>query len=235
MRYFITLVLMLILVGVMIQIHELGHALAAISFGKPVEFIDIGIRLFPYFETSFRGIPVHISPWLIGGGTGIAKETLASLRPLDQIAILLAGPFTNLLAVVLAYFMTRAIEPGFRKIPLRIFIKGTRAYISKIARVKGSGFVGPIGIIDIGVRTLLSGGLVGALALWVSLNLGIGLINLIPLHPLDGGRILVILLTVALGDLKYADSVIKIVEAAMFSIVMGSFVMIMVGDIFRRK
>ena len=94
----------------MIILHELGHFLACLLFGVPVEEFGIGFppRITKLFE--FRGTEYTLN-WIplggfvkpLGESQPDVKGGLADSKPLVRIGVYLAGPVMNLMAAVVIY------------------------------------------------------------------------------------------------------------------------------------
>jgi regulator of sigma E protease len=102
---FVTLVAFLVMLGLLVLVHELGHFLTAIWMGIKVEEFGIGYppRALTLFERN--GVKYTLN-WLpIGGFVRFGGEgetlygvgSLASASPWKKIVVLLAGPLMNLL------------------------------------------------------------------------------------------------------------------------------------------
>lgn len=156
-----------ILVSLVIFMHELGHAYAASLFGVPVESMGIGLSLPPYTQFIVNGVPVTISIWLIGGYVRIDPALVGSLPFLPQIAIYGAGLFVNLLFGLLI--------PEFR---------------NRIAPTSESHLLGPLGSFKYVNKAFSEQGfLIGTFILLKAINMGCFYLNILPIPPLDGGKI----------------------------------------------
>jgi regulator of sigma E protease len=104
----ITLLAFLLMLGLLVLVHELGHFLTAIYLGIKVEEFGIGFppRAMVLFERN--GVKYSLN-WLpIGGFVRFGGEgetvygvgSLASASPWKKIAVLLAGPLMNLFLAI---------------------------------------------------------------------------------------------------------------------------------------
>jgi len=106
----LNLIQFVLVLASMIILHEVGHFVACLIFGVPVEEFGIGFppRITRMFE--FRGTEYTLN-WIPLGGfvkpRGEAQPEveggLASSKPLVRIGVYLAGPAMNLLAAVVIY------------------------------------------------------------------------------------------------------------------------------------
>ena len=129
------IVVMLILF-VIVVLHELGHSIAALSFGVPVKQIVL--------------LPIG----------GVAQLSRMPEKPIEEFVIAIAGPLVNFgLAIVLALLaVVLGLEIGIGNMPLTF---------SRLARAS----------------------LQSVFAYVFISNLFLGLFNLIPAFPMDGGRV----------------------------------------------
>jgi regulator of sigma E protease len=106
----LNLIQFILVLASMILLHEIGHFLACLLFGIPVEEFGFGFppRIIKMFE--YKGTEYTLN-WIPLGGfvkpRGEAQPEveggLASSRPLVRIGVYLAGPVMNLLAAVVIY------------------------------------------------------------------------------------------------------------------------------------
>lgn len=200
---------------VMVTVHELGHWLAARAFG--VRMYEFAVGFGPeILRTRFGGtaFSVRLVPPLGGFIRFFAPDepggTLAAAveQPLRRAAIILAGPLVNMLAAGLlltgAYLLAglsppvalgAAVEESFRLTSL----------LGTFGRdlLTGTGFVEPLP----DLLAAATGTLDGTPAPWTSalritalLGLYLGLFNLIPIPPLDGGHLALLAAEKALGQ-----------------------------------
>src|SRR3990172_2405565 len=177
MKTIFTFVVVFILIALVIQVHETGHAITAILFGAKVDRIFIGIPIVPKLNFDLANIPVEISPWIITGGVQVSKEEMKSLQPLAKIIVIASGDI----------------------------FKGK----SRLSNLSG-----PVGVFQLGF-VAFDRGWQGILALWILLNLGVAYFNIIPLYPLDGGRVVVEIFDFLFGRFDLYKSVSNIIQIAM--------------------
>lgn len=106
----LTLIQFIAVLASMIILHELGHFIACLLFGVPVEEFGIGFppRITKLFE--FRGTEYTLN-WIplggfvkpLGESQPDVKGGLADSKPLVRIGVYLAGPAMNLLVAVVLY------------------------------------------------------------------------------------------------------------------------------------
>lgn len=169
----IALALSLLLV---IAVHEVAHALAAMRVGVPVRRVIIGAGLrWTAVRLQVRGVPVELRPLPVGGLCDV-DEHAASPRGL--VLVSLAGPAANLALGLLAL----AASHGAEGLAAAAGIAGAAPRMVASLLVSAVLWVPPPSVplwlpADLG---LLGGAGV--------LSMVVGLGNLLPLPPLDGGQ-----------------------------------------------
>lgn len=118
----ITILAFLLMLGILVVVHELGHFLVAIWMGIRVEEFGVGYppRMLTLFERN--GVKYTLN-WLpLGGFVRFAGESgsiygaegsLASAKPWRKIPVMIAGPLMNLLLTALI-FAIMAVTVGLR-------------------------------------------------------------------------------------------------------------------------
>jgi Zn-dependent protease len=158
-----------------LSFHESAHGLVALHFGddtakrlgritlNPIPHMDlIGTFLLPLILFFTPGVRVPIGGW--GKPVPVNPYNLKDPRK-DNLWVALAGPVSNLILACLCALLMRAIIYG---IPL----------VAGDGLKEGSFISSLVGIFF----ALLE------VSIWI--NLGLAFFNLIPLHPLDGGKVL---------------------------------------------
>ena len=197
--------------------HPFRGALAAFSFSPG------SVRLFRLFGIEFTAN----WSWLLLFGllVVVASSTIDSLRVVHSQEVLWA---LALVAAVLsvaclyAHELAHAIVARSYGIPVRtisLFLLGGMAHITRESPSPRAEFLialaGPLTSIAVGTAAGLIGwalwGLVpavGALGFWLAMvNIPLGIFNLVPAYPLDGGRVLRGALWFAGRDLRWAGVV----------------------------
>ncbi len=196
----------LLLAGVII-IHEFGHLVAAKKLGIPVLEFSVGFWK-KIAGVKIRDTKVSLRILPLGGFVKPDEEVLASAPAWKRILILLAGPATNMVAAVailaIGIFCMYASQVPLVKLPQLLFISVQQGIVmvGEIIKLTGaalagegvSAVAGPVGLVAsagaVQGVTMLTGLIVVA-----ALNIGAGLFNLLPVPPLDGGQIVLTVLS----------------------------------------
>lgn len=185
--------------GGTVLLHEGAHAVAARRAGGVVR--EVGVGFGPVVARGrIRDVDVTLRPMPFGGFAVIDIERL----PLDRRAgVLLAGPLANIGAGLLLRLAARALaggRPCTGALPGQtrpVEVGGLLAALMMLTRAAGAG----------------PGALVRAAG---DINLGVGLANLLPVLPLDGGHLAVARLEAA-GASRATVRAFKQITAALFA------------------
>jgi membrane-associated protease RseP (regulator of RpoE activity) len=153
-------------IGATVAVHEAAHAVVAARAGGKVKEIGIGFGP-PLLRLQFRGVPVVLRAFPLGGYAAVDAE---NLPPRRRIPLLLAGPLANIAAGI-------PLLLAFRRHPVDVPVSAHPIGLS--------GFAGTLGAL---IQAATRGpGSVARLA--GAVNVGLGLMNLLPVYPLDGGHV----------------------------------------------
>lgn len=189
-------------IGLLILVHEAGHFLAARLVRVPVLRFSIGFG--PKIIAWRRGTTEYrVSVIPLGGYVvpDIAKvEDYLSIALWRRWAISLGGPLANLLLTVLLFAALNTAVAGFsaRNILLAPWLElvgllgqmgdGLAALFSHPGNVSSV-----VGVVAFGGQSV-HGGLVSALSFFILISANLAIVNMLPLPPLDGGKMVVDLL-----------------------------------------
>src|SRR5438094_1118511 len=149
-----------------VALHEAAQAVAAARAGAQVK--EVGIGFGPLlFRLRVRGLPLVGRMLPVAGYAALDQD---EPPPHRRIPMLLAGPLANIAAGL-------PLMVAFRRYPVEMPSDGRR--------VGMAGFAGTLAALT---RAAAQGpGSIARLA--GSLNVGLGLANLLPVYPLDGGHV----------------------------------------------
>lgn len=185
-----------VVVGLLIAIHEWGHLLAAKWCGIPIERFSIGFgpKLVGF---RYRGTSYWLSAIPLGGYVlPRLDEGEAPRLPLGKaIVFALGGPVANIVTAFLGLVVIGRLELSLSAVDALVFA-ATRlwadaqlmAHAIAMLFTGGGEITGIVGIVAIGGEHFGTT-LAGLLTFSVAISLNLAMINLLPLPPLDGGRI----------------------------------------------
>ncbi len=201
LTFIVNAIKIIFLLGILVFIHEGGHFIVAkfckvkvnefaLGFGKTIISKKIGETVY-----ALRMIP-------LGGFVRMEGEEQPSeekgafnnAKTWKKILIVAAGGLVNIIFAIIIVFL---LVIFYYKYPLKeaLQVTGTFAYsIIESLKILFSGNVtinelmGPVGISSIIVQTT---DLVNYIYLIAAVSLSLGVTNLLPIPPLDGGKILI--------------------------------------------
>lgn len=194
--------LVFILINFLILVHEFGHLVAAKLSGISIEQFSIGFgpRLWSFKKgkTEYR-----LSAFPVAG------YVLPEMKDLDdfyripssrRIVFALGGPFANIILALISLAVFNVLTTGFSFYAVFIFpfvqvVNITAQFLYALPSLFTSpqNLSGVVGLVAIGGQ-FVAAGFSKILQFAVILNINLALLNLLPLPPLDGGKILFCLL-----------------------------------------
>lgn len=182
-------------VGGTVAVHEAAHALAAARAGGRVR--EVGVGFGPVLvRTRLRGLPLSVRALPLGGYAHIDVD---EIPPRRRVPLLLAGPLANIaVGSLLLATMRRHPLVALGEADRRLGVAGA---IGTFAALFRAAEAGP------GAVARLAG----------AINVGLGVMNLMPVYPLDGGHIVTSLME-ARGASSGARAVFTRLTAAAFAV-----------------
>ena len=194
------------LLGILVFIHERGHFLVAKLCKVKVNEFALGFG--PTLVSKIIGdtkYAIHIIP--LGGYVDLEGEeehsdkegSFSKASIPKKIAILLAGGAVNILFGILLYFVLILYVADCSNFieKLQFAIANTGEFISSIFIGLKDLFTGKVGfnqmtgIVGISNMVVKTSGIVNYLYLMGVISLSLGITNLLPFPPLDGGKIVI--------------------------------------------
>lgn len=195
-------VLIVLLVGFLILIHELGHLLAARWVGIPVSRFSIG---FGPKLWGFRrgGTEYWLSAVPLGGYVLLEVEDERAyfrIPPRKRLAFALGGPAANLLLPVALLAMAAVLrgDVSLHAVFVAPVVQTWEMTVGLVCLIPQL-FANPEGVSGVLGIVVQGGRIVGtdfsrAVQLAVLLSVNLGVLNLLPIPVLDGGKIIMLLM-----------------------------------------
>jgi len=190
------------IIGTLILIHELGHFLAARAAGIPVELFSVGFG--PALlkkrigATEYRLSLVPLGGYILPAVRDEHDYFLIPVR--KRVIFAIGGPAANMIVVPILYGVMSVIQAGFSAQgaiiePLTQTALLTQKIIVSLSNLfsQHSSVMGIVGILHQGGR-FISGGIINIIKLALILSANLAVFNLLPLPALDGGKIILSLL-----------------------------------------
>ncbi|MDH5637997.1 MAG: site-2 protease family protein [Nitrospinota bacterium] len=210
----------LLLVGSLVAIHEFGHFVAGRMMGVPIAVFSLGfgprVAGFTWGETDVR---LSLIP--LGGYVLPAIEDEEDYLRLDvkaRMLFSLGGPAANFLTAIFLIAMINGLSGNISAFQLLVapVIQASEMFIFFIISIpmifsQPQEVSSVVGMVSVGGQ-VMDAGLVAALKFAVIISLNLAIFNLLPLPPLDGGKIM-------LDTLEYLDP--KLAKVYLPACVMG--------------
>lgn len=190
------------LISFLILIHELGHLIAAKLSNIPIELFSVGfgpkLWSFRKGQTEYRLSALPIAGYVLPKIEN--EDDFFQIDSSRRIAFALGGPLANIILAVICLGFLNALTMGFSFYAVLIFpfvqlIKITSQFLYALPSLFSSPdkLSGVIGIVAMG-GLMVAGDFLNILNLAVMLNINLAVLNLLPILPLDGGKIVFCLL-----------------------------------------
>jgi membrane-associated protease RseP (regulator of RpoE activity) len=176
-----------------VLVHEVAHAVAARRAGGEVR--ELGVGFGPVLgRKRIGGVDVTLRPIPLGGFAAIDVE---KLPPARRLPVLLAGPLANIVVGALLRAMAKPEKPV--GLPGQTRVMEVGGTLSAMAMLRQASSAGP--------ATLMRAA--------GDINVSVGLANLLPVLPLDGGHVVVARLEAA-GASRAALALFRQVTMGLF-------------------
>ena len=191
-----------VLINFLILIHELGHFIAAKLSNIPIERFSIGfgpkLWSFQKGQTEYRLSALPIAGYVLPKIQN--EDDFFQIAPSRRIVFALGGPLANVILSIICLGFLNVLTTGFSfyAILLYPFVQIIKITSQLLYALPGlfsnpSQLAGVIGIVAIGGQ-FVAGDFLRILNLAVMLNINLAILNLLPILPLDGGKIVFCLL-----------------------------------------
>jgi regulator of sigma E protease len=194
-----------------IGLHEAGHFFAAKRFGLVADVFSLGFGKVLFSRKDRAGTSWQIRALPFGGFIKLDEGRLASLPPLQRIAIYLAGPAVNMvMGLVLVTAAGIALgTPALKSLQISVQYIPTivTTLVAAVAHVFSgdlSSVAGPVGSAVAAGDAVRVNGAVLFVALF---SWSVGVLNLLPVPLLDGGQIVMAGFEMLVG--KPSDTAIR--------------------------
>lgn len=190
-------------IGFLILIHELGHLLAAKWMGISVARFSIGFgpKLcgWKWGETEYWLAPIPLGGYVL---PAVQDEAEFSRIPIaKRIIFSLGGPLANLLLPVVLFSVLNVmagnhslgsvlIAPWVQTGSMLMQFLGSLPMVFQ----HPDQLSGVVGIVAIGDQIVHQAGIAGGLRFAILLSINLAVLNMLPLPPLDGGKIVMYVL-----------------------------------------
>lgn len=174
-----------------IVIHEVfGHFLACVLTGIRVNALYLGVPLGPRLRLQLGDYPISISLLPFIAAVEVNEESLSAASLWRRIIVYVAGPVANILSALLVIFLVFGSASPVILGNLYHSVAGGIGMLLSGQIPMTEAIVGPVGAVADSSEIIKEGGWVlGSVAVFVLLSLGIGVFNLLPIPALDGGRV----------------------------------------------
>jgi regulator of sigma E protease len=216
-----------IIIGLLIAIHEYGHLLAAKLCGIPVSRFSIGFgpKLFGFklAETSYWFSLIPLGGYVLPALDDTDFRRLPTYKritfALGGPAANIAGAFVGLIVLGLSQFSLGPVQAvSFAAAQLTMGLR-QQLYALWMLFADFGQLSGIVGIVSVGGAEFGST-LAGLLTFSVLINISLAVMNLLPLPPLDGGRVLSCVLEKIYRPAAKAEAPVTLVGWALVLVLM---------------
>ena len=219
----------ILIVSFLIFFHELGHYVAGRVAGIPIARFSVGVGRslwsFTRGETEYRIAMIPLGGYVLPKIEN--EESFLEISPLRRILFAAGGPAANVLLAAILFACLSVSKSGFSfESAISFPLWQTGVAFAEIAKSYAHLFThageisGFVGVVAQGGDYVGESALLGTrFAVVMSLNLAI--LNLLPLPPLDGGKILLFVLEMIHGGATRLQMPLNLVGVVLLLGVIG--------------
>jgi membrane-associated protease RseP (regulator of RpoE activity) len=230
-------IIALLIVGFIILAHEAGHFIAAMVVKVPIKIFSIGfgpkIWAFRKGSTEYRISLIPLGGYVLPECED--EKEFFSLSVFQRTMMTLGGPVASFLLPVFCFALCNLLTAGF--VPAAILLKPfSQLYTvtGKILSAIPAAFSSPghlsgiVSIVAQGGQFISGSPVLKSLQFMAILSINLGVLNLIPIPALDGGKVMLYLLEKAHPVFRRLHLPLAI---AGWIVIVGLFVYVTVIDI----
>jgi len=188
----------LLLIGSLVAVHEFGHFVAGRMMGIPIAVFSLGfgprVAGFMWKETEIRLSLIPLGGYVRPDVE--SEEQYMGLGAKARIVFSLGGPLANLLVAVPLFGVINALSGNFSFFhifvaPLTQVLEMFVFFVTSIPTVfsQSQEVSSVVGMVAAGGQ-MIDAGLPAAVKFAVIITMNLAIFNLLPLPPLDGGKII---------------------------------------------
>lgn len=236
------LIVFLLVITIAVYIHEMGHYVACRALRVPVSEFSVGFGHKLISKKAF-GTEWNLRLIPLGGYILPNAEVHDNVAPWKKAVIAVAGPVANLLPFALILTYIAGVLPTIRMFGM-MYWQTVKAFMSLfliplnmfglfMPDGKAGTVIGPVGIGQSAIQSTAQTGMLSTgISLFIMISIGLAMANLLPIVPLDGGRIVLAGVEKAFGKAK-AEKTRNWMLAIGGSALLFFIVVIMIRDISR--
>lgn len=181
----------ILIIDLAIYVHELAHALVGLALGIEIEEFHFGLPFGPELEIYSRGkTTVYVSLMFFGAAVGFEDKSFLSASRRKRLLMLLYGPMGNVVIGLLVAFAKFGFKNGALAARELMLATVESVWLLATLQVDIADIVGPIRLWVFLADVINADLVMGSVFAILLLNIGNGLLNLLPIPPLDGGLML---------------------------------------------